>query len=257
MGQEEKKDIIQEEEKTEELTQEEEKSSGRRKKLFLGVGLLGAGVIVGLIIAYIVVEAVKLTAGPQFCKSCHVMIPMYKAYSKDTHGGWGESGFVAHCTDCHLDHSSTLKYLINKVQVGLHDFKVYVFMDPDAVDWHEKREHRRHFVYDTGCLHCHENLLAATMDRKRAFIAHKAYFSGKLVVKIGDHKDKAHCVDCHKHVGHKDLGKYLPPPPPEHRLIEESEKLIEESVKILEGKEKKEHKEDHNHNQHKTEKTHH
>jgi len=235
----------QEEKKEEPTLEETNKKNGKKKKfLLIGGGLLGIGLVIGLIISYIVVEAVKLTAGPAFCKSCHVMIPMYKAYSKDTHGGWGYSGFVAHCTDCHLDHSSTLKYLINKVQVGLHDFKVYVFMDPDAVDWHGKREHRRHFVYDTGCLHCHENLLAATMKKRRAFIAHKAYFSGKLVVRIGEHKDKAHCVDCHKHVGHKDLGKYLPPPPEEEKLIEESEKLIEESVEILEKKEKEKTKEE-------------
>ncbi len=233
----------QEEKKEDANLEETEKKAGKKKKvLLIGGGLLGVGIVVGLIISYIVVEAVKLTSGPAFCKSCHVMVPMYKAYSKDTHGGWGYSGFVAHCTDCHLDHSSTLKYLINKVQVGLHDFKVYVFMDPDAVDWHGKREHRRHFVYDTGCLHCHENLLAATMKKRRAFIAHKAYFSGKLIVRIGEHKDKARCVDCHKHVGHKDLGKYLPPPPKEEKLIEESEKLIEESIKILEKKEKEKEK---------------
>ncbi|WP_457635636.1 cytochrome c3 family protein [Persephonella sp.] len=235
----------QEEKKEDANLEETEKKAGKKKKvLLIGGGLLGVGIVVGLIISYIVVEAVKLTSGPAFCKSCHVMVPMYKAYSKDTHGGWGYSGFVAHCTDCHLDHSSTLKYLINKVQVGLHDFKVYVFMDPDAVDWHGKREHRRHFVYDTGCLHCHENLLAATMKKRRAFIAHKAYFSGKLIVRIGEHKDKARCVDCHKHVGHKDLGKYLPPPPKEEKLIEESEKLIEESIKILEKKEKEKPKEE-------------
>jgi len=238
----------QEEKKEESVFEENDKKINKKKKyLLIGGGLLGVGIVVGLIISYIVVEAVKLTSGPAFCKSCHVMVPMYKAYSKDTHGGWGYSGFVAHCTDCHLDHSSTLKYLINKVQVGLHDFKVYVFMDPDAVDWHEKREHRRHFVYDTGCLHCHENLLAATMKKKRAFIAHKAYFSGKLVVRIGEHKDKARCVDCHKHVGHKDLGKYLPPPTKEEKLIEESERLIEESTKILEKKEKEKNKEEQKH----------
>ncbi|WP_051654697.1 NapC/NirT family cytochrome c [Persephonella sp. IF05-L8] len=234
----------QEKKKEEKKSETIEKNSKKKKFILIGGGLLGVGIIVGLIISYITVEAVKLTGGAQFCKSCHVMVPMYKAYSQDVHGGWGYSGFVAHCTDCHLDHSSTIKYLMNKVQVGLHDFKVYVFMDPDAINWHEKREHRRHFVYDSGCLHCHENLLAATMNKRRAFIAHKAYFSGKLIVKIGDHKDKAHCVDCHKHVGHKDLGKYLPPPPEEEKLIEESEKLIEESVKILEEKEKKKTKEE-------------
>ncbi|ACO04114.1 MULTISPECIES: NapC/NirT family cytochrome c [Persephonella] len=218
-----------------------EKKAGK-KGFLIGVSLLVAGVVIGLVIAYIVVYAVKLTGGAQFCKSCHPMQPMYKAYSKDTHGGWGRSGFVAHCTDCHLPHDSIIGYLVRKVQVGLHDFKVMVFGDPSKVNWHEKREHRRYFVYDSGCLHCHENLLAATMKKKKAFIAHKAYFSGKLVVRIGHEKDKAHCVDCHKHVGHKDLGKYLPPPPPEEKLIEESEKLIEESVKELEKEEKSENK---------------
>ncbi|MDQ7056831.1 MAG: NapC/NirT family cytochrome c [Persephonella sp.] len=101
------------EEKKEEPTQK----TGRRKRIFIGTVLLGAGLMAGLVISYIVVEAVKLTGGAQFCKSCHVMVPMYKAYSKDIHGGWGDSGFVAHCTDCHLNHKSTLHYLIHKVQV--------------------------------------------------------------------------------------------------------------------------------------------
>ncbi len=230
MGQEEKS------EKYKDKTQ-----NNKRKKVFIGLSLVSAGVFVGLIISYIIAEAVTLTGGKQFCKSCHVMVPMYKAYSKDVHGGWGDSGFVAKCVDCHLDHSSKIRYLIHKAQVGWHDFEVYVFHDPDAIDWHEKREHRRRYVYDTGCLSCHKNLLAATQKDKRAFIAHKAYFSGKLIVKIGEKKDKAVCVDCHKHVGHKDLEKYLPPPPKEHKLLEESEKLIKESIEVIESKEKKEH----------------
>jgi len=217
---------------------EDVKKRRLRRIIVLKVTLV-VGIIIGLLIAFITAEAVKLTGGPWFCKSCHVMEPMFKAYSQDTHGGWGYSGFVAKCVDCHLPHDNLIVYLLKKMQVGLHDFQVYVFSDPDKVDWHGKREHRRRFVYDSGCLHCHKNLLAATKDKKRAFIAHKAYFSGKLVVRIEGKKDKAKCVDCHKHVGHKDLAKYLPPPPPEYKLIEESMKLIEESVKILEEKEKK------------------
>ncbi len=228
----------QEPEKIEKREDEGEKKKKGKKKLLIFSSLLLGGIVLGLVIAYIIVYAVKLTGGAQFCKSCHPMQPMYKAYSKDTHGGWGKSGFVAHCTECHLPHDSTIGYLIKKVQVGLHDFKVMVFGDPDKINWHEKREHRRHFVYDSGCLHCHENLLAATMKKKKAFIAHKAYFSGKLIVRIGHEKDKAKCVDCHKHVGHKDLGKYLPPPPPEEKIIEKTEKLIEESLKELEKEEK-------------------
>ncbi len=180
------------------------------KPSFKIVAVLGTiFTLVGLIIAYITTIAVKETSGVNFCSSCHSMQPMANAYLNSVHGGFGKSGFVAKCADCHLPHDSLHGYLIQKVRTGIHDVVTEITKDTYNIDWKEKREERRHFTYDSSCLHCHENLLRATKPNKKAFLAHKAYFSGKLKVEVDHKKVPAMCVDCHKYVGHYELGKEL------------------------------------------------
>ncbi len=177
------------------------------KKMIVGVAV--AFTLVGLIIAFITTIAVKETSAVNFCSSCHSMKPMANAYLNSVHGGFGKTGFVAKCTDCHLPHESTLGYLVQKVRTGIHDVVAEITQDTYRIDWKEKREERREFLYDSSCLHCHENLLNATKPNKKAYLAHKAYFSGKLQVEVEHKKEKAMCVDCHKYVGHYELGKEL------------------------------------------------
>ncbi len=165
--------------------------------------------LVGLLIAFITTIAVKETSAVNFCSSCHSMQPMANAYLNSVHGGYGKTGFVARCVDCHLPHKSTLGYLVQKVKTGMHDVIAEITMDTYRIDWEEKREERREFLYDSSCLHCHENLLNATKPNKKAYLAHKAYFSGKLKVEVEHKKVPAMCVDCHKYVGHYELGKEL------------------------------------------------
>lgn len=180
------------------------------------VGIVVVGVLIGMGTSFFTVIAVKHTSDVNFCGSCHSMKPMAKAYRNSVHGGYGESGIMATCADCHLPHKSTAGYLVQKVKTGLWDVWVETTHDTSKIDWHEKREERRNWVYDSACLHCHENLLLGTRPNKKAFTAHKAYFAKKLVVS-GDDGDKvsAKCVDCHKHVGHYQLEKHLPPRPSE------------------------------------------
>lgn len=175
--------------------------------------LVGGGLVTGLIVAFVTVVAVKETSGVNFCSSCHSMKPMAAAYSNDVHGGYGHSGVMAKCADCHLPHESTLGYLVQKARTGMWDVWVESTHDTSKIDWHEKRDERRNWVYDSGCLHCHENLLRGTRPNKKAFTAHKAYFAKKLVVQGDEGKDLARCVDCHKHVGHYQLDKHLPEAP--------------------------------------------
>ncbi len=185
----------------------------KRKKLWFIVGISGIGLVIGLVISFITVVAVKETSDVNFCSSCHSMKPMAEAYRNSVHGGYGASGVMAKCADCHLPHTSTMGYLVQKAKTGMWDVWVESTHDTSKIDWHEKRENRREWVYDSGCLHCHENLLRGTRPNKKAFLAHKAYFSKKLVVK-GEHgNDTAKCVDCHKHVGHYELEKHLPDAP--------------------------------------------
>ncbi|GEM_PF-147482 len=176
-------------------------------KIIAGVAI--AFTFVGLLIAFITAIAVKETSAVNFCSSCHSMRPMANAYLNSVHGGFGESGFVARCADCHLPHDSLMGYLVQKVRTGIHDVVTEVTKDTYNIDWKEKREERRHFTYDSSCLHCHENLLRATKPNKKAYLAHKAYFSGKLKVEVDHKKVPAMCTDCHKYVGHYELGKEL------------------------------------------------
>lgn len=177
----------------------------------VGVLLLAAGgLFAGLLISFVTVVAVKETSGAAFCSSCHSMKPMAKAYANDIHGGYGKSGVMAKCADCHLPHDSTIGYLAQKIKTGVWDVWVESTHDTKNIDWHEKRDERREWVYDSGCLHCHENLLRGTRPNKKAFTAHKAYFAKKLVVQSEHGRDLARCVDCHKHVGHNRLEDYLP-----------------------------------------------
>ncbi|WP_456403283.1 cytochrome c3 family protein [Hydrogenimonas sp.] len=177
------------------------------KKVIIGVAILFT--IVGLVIAFITTVAVKETSAVNFCSSCHSMKPMANAYLNSVHGGFGKTGFVARCADCHLPHESTLGYLVQKARTGIHDVVTEITKDTYRIDWKEKREERRNFLYDSSCLHCHENLLHATKPNKKAYLAHKAYFSGKLKVEVEHEKVPAMCVDCHKYVGHYELGKEL------------------------------------------------
>lgn len=175
--------------------------------------LIGGGLITGLVVAFVTVVAVQETSGVNFCSACHSMKPMAAAYSNDVHGGYGHAGVMAKCADCHLPHESTLGYLVQKARTGMWDVWVESTHDTSKIDWHEKRDERRNWVYDSGCLHCHENLLRGTRPNKKAFTAHKAYFAKKLVVQGEEGKELARCVDCHKHVGHYQLEKHLPEAP--------------------------------------------
>lgn len=189
---------------------------GIKKKFSFGiwviVGIIASGIVVGMLISFTTVVAVKHTSDVNFCGSCHSMKPMAEAYRNSVHGGYGDSGVMAKCADCHLPHTSTLGYLVQKAKTGMWDVWVESTHDTSKIDWFERREERRNWVYDTGCLHCHENLLHGTKTNKKAFVAHKAYFSKKLLVDGEDGKENAKCVDCHKHVGHYQLEKHLPEP---------------------------------------------
>jgi cytochrome c-type protein NapC len=159
-----------------------------------------AGIVIGLVIAYISSIMIHSTSSKQFCGVCHTMKPMVEAYKMDVHGGAGKKGIEAKCVDCHLPHDSLANYLVAKAKTGMHDIWAELTYDKKAINWEEKRKHKEHFVYDSGCLSCHTNLKEATMSNMKAFKGHRAYFAGTTEKK---------CVSCHQNVGHKDLGIYL------------------------------------------------
>ena len=152
---------------------------------------------------YIVTESViETTSGADFCQTCHSMEPMVKSYLASPHGGKNDLGIVAECTDCHVSHEKPLAHIATKAKSGIHDFRVEYTQDTGAIDWSAKRQRREEFVFDSGCLTCHDNLERATRKNNKAFVAHKPYFL--------DETDDS-CVTCHKHIGHAELSNYLNP----------------------------------------------
>ncbi len=140
------------------------------------------------------------TKDAEFCASCHTMEPMRRSYEQDVHGGNNKMGVVVDCLGCHLPHDGPFHYAVAKAQTGLHDIWAELTYDLEKIDWIAKRERREHYVYDSGCLSCHQNLERATMASNRAFVAHKPYFLGTTEKK---------CVSCHQFVGHHNLKDFI------------------------------------------------
>lgn len=148
---------------------------------------------------------IKSTSGDKFCVSCHSwMDPMVETYSKSVHGGNSALGIKAECATCHLPHDNMLTYLLKKGANGVSEVTHMIFNDPKDKDWLENRQHRKRFVFDSGCLECHSNLNKNNTASEASKKMHALYD------KFKDAKEnQLNCVSCHKNVGHKDLGKTL------------------------------------------------
>ncbi|MDJ0655043.1 MAG: NapC/NirT family cytochrome c [Xanthomonadales bacterium] len=141
------------------------------------------------------------TGGYDFCTSCHsTMAPIGLAYEDELHGGNNPAGWRAECVDCHLPHGNSLSYLLSKTRHGIVDPWVEMTTEPLEIDWHTNRERREEYVYDSGCLTCHQALETTSMGNPKAFRPHRDYFAGE---------SGKQCVSCHQHVGHRDLGTRL------------------------------------------------
>ncbi len=173
------------------------KSKDKKRLWFIAICIGG---VLGLILSLGISEGVHQTSDAKFCISCHTMKPMIDSYHQDIHGGNNKVGFEAHCVACHLPHDNTANYLIQKVSTSFHDIRVQWFGDLKSIDWEANRKHSKHYVYDSGCVSCHENLQEKTMQTPKGFIAHRDYFAKTI--------DKK-CVECHENVGHRNLGHYL------------------------------------------------
>lgn len=161
-------------------------------------------VIVGIVILVILVigswlaveTGIEISSRANFCGTCHAMKPMVESYRDNTHGGNNPRGITAACTDCHVSHENLMAHFIGKAQSGTHDVIMTVFTDEMNLDWQAKRQERTEFVYDSGCLTCHQELEKATADKQ----FHKNYFAGVI---------DTQCVECHEEIGHSNLNMYL------------------------------------------------
>ena len=166
-----------------------------------GRRLLILGVVAGVFLTLVAVLAsafvVEATSTDRFCTQCHVMIPFKQAWEDSVHGGNNPQGFKAQCTDCHLPHTNLVEYLMVKTQTGIHDVVANMTIDPLTHDWMGNAEkNRTNFTFESACMACHQDLTPPG-QKPGARKAHRAYLLGET---------EKGCVDCHPHVGHKDMG---------------------------------------------------
>ncbi|HDD56244.1 MAG TPA: cytochrome C [Chloroflexi bacterium] len=166
-----------------------------KKTLYWLVGIASL-FILGLISWVVIETGIEVTSRPNFCGTCHAMKPMVNSYHDSIHGGNNPRGITAACTDCHVSHENVFKHFLGKARSGTHDAWVTLVRDESTLDWQEKRLSREEYVYDSGCLTCHQKLQAATADNG----FHTNYFNGVITSK---------CASCHESVGHANLNKYL------------------------------------------------
>jgi cytochrome c-type protein NapC len=143
---------------------------------------------------------IQETTEVEFCTSCHSMSPMGESYRMDVHGGRSVHGVQASCSDCHLPHDNPLTFVLAYWRRLLGDGWVELVHGTQATDWEALRDERESYVFDSGCLGCHRNLLNAFPRNTDGYAAHKTYFGGETHEK---------CVSCHMSVGHKNLGASL------------------------------------------------
>lgn len=166
------------------------------KKTYSWFGVIS--VLLLLIVAsWMIVETgVEVSSRANFCGTCHAMEPMVNSYHDSIHGGNNPRGITAACTDCHVSHENVYTHFVGKAQSGTHDVWVTLTKNEADLDWQAKRADHNEYVYDSGCLTCHQKLEEATAGGK----FHDTYFEGKT---------GSQCVDCHSEVGHDGLNKYL------------------------------------------------
>lgn len=164
------------------------------KKILL---FIFVGICVGGGLSLLTAEMIEHTSGVEFCSSCHSMKGPALAYKESVHGGNNQYGVRAQCADCHLPHDSVTHYLVAKAFTGARDVLGEMFW-ADSFDWVGNLKKRQDFTYTTGCQKCHD-LDAIHYRIPKAYLGHKDFKMGVVTS----------CVQCHEHVGHKDIQTYF------------------------------------------------
>ena len=166
-----------------------------RITIYVLIGFAILGVVI-LLSWFTVETSFAITSDSEFCSLCHSMKPLAASNYDNSHGGDNHLGVKPKCTSCHLPHDNQFNYLTEKLITGIHDVAIEAFVDPNEIDWQAKREHRSNYVYDSGCMSCHNDLSRIPKAQEM----HQQYLAGEL---------DSMCIDCHGNIGHSNLNKYL------------------------------------------------
>ncbi len=155
------------------------------------------GLAMGIIIILLGNKAAEATSTDKFCGSCHIHPQAEISWKKSLHYET-QSGFRAHCVDCHLPPKGQ-GYLPEKARTGFRDLWSYWFKDSASFNWEAKSklDYAKGHVFESTCLKCHPNLYPAKLT-KEGSDAHLYY---DAQVKKGE---DIRCINCHLNAGHYD-----------------------------------------------------
>jgi cytochrome c nitrite reductase small subunit len=160
-----------------------------------------AGVLVAFPLFSMTYYTMVRTSTPEFCASCHEIVPAYDAWRSSSHHN-NARGVVADCMDCHLPAPhQTFDFFFAKTAHGLKDVIVHVATGGEGYDRAEQARAAYRSFSNDQCRKCHRNIEHLPYNRG-AMLAHKTV----LHPMPGTEQKK--CVDCHRNLVHVDRDSY-------------------------------------------------
>jgi formylglycine-generating enzyme required for sulfatase activity/nitrate/TMAO reductase-like tetraheme cytochrome c subunit len=152
------------------------------------------GIVVGALLILSGGKALTTTSTNDYCISCHIHPKADAFWKKSTHYQT-QSGVRIGCVDCHLPPKGN-GYLWAKGTAGMRDLWSKWTKDSASFNWEDRGrlENARHYVYETSCIKCHENLFPPKLT-KAGEDAHLYYTQTKKTAEL-------HCINCHLNAGH-------------------------------------------------------
>jgi sulfatase modifying factor 1 len=153
-----------------------------------------SGIIIGGLLIICGEKALNVTSTNDYCISCHIHPSADASWKKSDHYQT-QSGYRVACVDCHLPPKGD-RYLWAKGTTGLRDLWSKWTKDSASFNWENRRrlELARHYVYESSCIKCHENLFPLKLT--------KAGEDAHLYYKNTEKTKDLHCINCHLNAGH-------------------------------------------------------
>jgi len=152
------------------------------------------GLLTGSLIILGAGKLVRVTSENSYCESCHIHPQATASWKRSVHYDT-RSGTRTNCVDCHLPPKGD-GYLVAKAVTGARDVWGKWTKDPESFDWEamSQPEYAKRHVYESSCIHCHENLFPAklTKEGEEAHLYYTNYSASKGI----------HCINCHLNAGH-------------------------------------------------------
>lgn len=140
-------------------------------------------------------KAVEYTSTNDFCAVCHVHPQATASWKQGVHYAT-QSGYRIGCAECHLPPKGE-GYLVEKAKTGMRDLWSHITKDSADYDWDAAStlERASKHVYNSSCIHCHENLFPAKLTREGS----EAHLYYKQMTEKGE---DLQCISCHLNSGH-------------------------------------------------------